>query len=85
LKKWPAVFNVLDRNDIEPTNSVAERGLRGSVIWRRTTQGTRTPEGSVYASRMLSVTETGQKQGRDILLWRGGRRVGLLRRCVTGR
>ncbi|MDP6207039.1 MAG: IS66 family transposase [Roseibacillus sp.] len=67
LKKWPAVFNFLDRNDIDPTNNAAERGLRGSVIWRRTTQGTRTSEGSVYASRMLSVAETCRKQGRDIL------------------
>ena len=67
LKKWPAVFRFLDDPRIEPTNNEAEREIRAGVIWRRTTQGTRSSQGSEYASRMLSVTGTCRKQGRDIL------------------
>lgn len=67
VNKWPAVFNFLDRDGMEPTNNEAEREIRAGVIWRRTTQGTRTATGSTYASRMMSVTATCRKQGRDIL------------------
>ena len=67
IKKWPAVFNFLDRVGLEPTNNEAEREIRAGVIWRRTTQGTRTAMGSTYASRMMSVTATCRKQSRDIL------------------
>lgn len=50
LRQWDAVFRFLDTEDVEPTNNTAEQGLRGAVIWRRTTQGTRTDAGSLQTS-----------------------------------
>jgi transposase len=48
LRQWDAVFRFLDVEGVEPTNNAAERGLRAGVIWRRTTQGTRTDAGTTF-------------------------------------
>jgi len=67
LKLWPAVFNFLTVEGLEPTNNAAERALRGAVIWRRTSQGTRTDEGSQLVGWMLSAVATCRQQHWDIL------------------
>ena len=67
LKLWPAVFNFLDVDGLEPTNNHAERQIRAGVIWRKLTQGTRSDFGSICAARLLSVTTTCRQRGRDAL------------------
>ena len=67
IKKWPAVFRFLDVEGLEPTNNAAERAVRPGVIWRKLAQGTRSDNGSICASRALSVVATCRKQGIDAL------------------
>lgn len=66
LKDWDAVFRFLDTEGVEPTNNDAEQGARGGVLWRRITQGTRSPAGSDFVARMLSATATCRIQERDL-------------------
>jgi len=44
--------------ELPPTNNEAERALRHAVIARRIGYGTRTPEGSLAYSSLLSIIET---------------------------
>ena len=44
--------------ELPPTNNEAERALRHAVIARRIGYGTRTSEGSLAKSSLLSVIET---------------------------
>lgn len=71
LRQWDSVFRFLDTEGVEPTNNTAEQGLRGAVIWRRTTQGTRTDAGSLFASRVLTAVGTCRRQGRRVLDFMG--------------
>ena len=52
---------------VEPTNNSAERGLRFGVLWRHTSFGTHSPEGSRFVERMLTVRDTLRQQQRDVL------------------
>ena len=67
LRQWDAVFRFLETEGVEPTNNAAEQGLRSAVIWRRTTQGTRTDAGSLFVSRVLTAVGTCRRQGRRVL------------------
>ena len=52
---------------VEPTNNAAERALRHAVLWRRTSGGTDSAEGSRFVERMLTVVATCRQQGRTVL------------------
>lgn len=67
VRQWDAVFRFLDAEGVEPTNNAAERSLRGSVLWRRASQGTRTKAGSEFVERMLTVIANCRRQGRSAL------------------
>lgn len=60
-----AYFLFLERDDVEPTNNVAERGLRHGVMHRKLTQGTRGETGQRWLERMLSIRATCHQQGRS--------------------
>jgi len=66
LRQWDAVFRFLDTEGVEPTNNAAERGLRSGVIWRRTTQGSRTDAGSLFVQRMMTATANCRRQARSV-------------------
>jgi transposase len=51
---------------LEPTNNSAERALRHSVIWRRSSHGTQSDHGSRFVERILTVVETCRQQQRPI-------------------
>jgi transposase len=67
LRQWGAVFLFLDVEGVEPTNNTVEQGLRGAVIWRRISQGTRTEAGSRFVQRILTASANCVRQGRDLL------------------
>ena len=67
LRQWDAVFRFLDVEGVEPTNNAAERGLRAGVIWRRTTQGTRTDAGTTFVQRIMTAHANCKRQGRSVL------------------
>jgi hypothetical protein len=54
---------------VEPTNNAAERALRPAVIWRRTSLGTQSAEGSQFVARMLTVVLTLRSQHRNVLAY----------------
>jgi transposase len=51
---------------LEPTNNSAERALRYSVIWRRSSHGTQSEYGSRFVERILTVVETCRQQQRPV-------------------
>ncbi len=58
LNDWEAVVAAVNNPDLPLTNNEAERALRHAVIARRISYGTRTTEGSIAYSSLLSVIET---------------------------
>lgn len=55
---WDAVVAFINHPELPPTNNEAERALRHAVIARNIGFGTRTREGSLAYSSLLSVIET---------------------------
>jgi transposase len=58
LNDWDAVVAFVHHPELPPTNNEAERALRHAVIARNIGFGTRTNEGSLAYSSLLSVIET---------------------------
>jgi len=66
LKIWPALFTFVTVEGVEPTNNAAERSLRGPVIHRKLSHGTRTTDGERFIERALSASVTCRLQGRSL-------------------
>lgn len=66
LKLWPALWTFVTTDGVEPTNNAAERSLRGPVISRRLSQGTRTQDGERFVERALSASVTCRLQHRSL-------------------
>jgi transposase len=66
LKVWPALWTFATHPDVEPTNNPAERALRGPVIHRKLSHGTRSDDGERFAERALSAAETCRQQRRSL-------------------
>jgi transposase len=67
LKVESAMWLFVTTVDVEPTNNAAERAIRPSVIWRRTSFGSQTQGGSNFVQRMLTVVTTLKSQQRNVL------------------
>ena len=63
------LWTFLDHEGIDPTNNAAEQALRHAVIWRKLSFGTKSPAGSRFVERMLTVIETCRRQSRDTFAW----------------
>ena len=66
LKVWPALWTFATHPGVEPTNNPAERALRGPVIHRKLSHGTRTDDGERFAERALSAAATCRQQQRSL-------------------
>jgi hypothetical protein len=69
LKIWPALFTFVTIEGVEPTNNAAERSLRGPVIHRKLSHGTRTDDGERFIERALSASVTCRLQGRSLFAY----------------
>jgi transposase len=69
LKIWPALWTFITTDGVEPTNNAAERSLRGPVISRRLSQGTRTQHGERFVERALSASVTCRLQHRSLFAY----------------
>jgi hypothetical protein len=67
LNVEPALWLFVSVEGVEPTNNAAERAIRPAVIWRRTSFGSQTQDGSTFVSRMLTVVTTLKSQHRNVL------------------
>lgn len=52
---------------VEPTNNTAERALRGVVVTRKTSFGSRSKRGAHAFARLLSIIMTWERQGKEFL------------------
>jgi len=78
-EKW--LWTFVDVEGVEPTNNVGERAERQGVLWRKTSGGTASGQGSRFVERVLTVVLTCHQQGKNVLeylgecirAWRHGR------------
>jgi transposase len=66
LEHRAALWTFVDPRGIEPTNNHAERELRGFVLWRKLTFGSRSERGTRFAANIKSVVHTCRKQHRHV-------------------
>jgi transposase len=64
-----ALFRYAVEPGVPPTNNHAERELRGFVLWRKRTAGTRSDRGDRFAERIMTVVHTLRKQERHVLAY----------------
>ena len=69
LKIWPALWTFAEVEGVEPTNNAAERSLRGPVIQRKLSHGTRSEDGERFIERALSASVTCRLQGRPLFAY----------------
>lgn len=60
-----ALFRFLFDPAVEPTNNLAERSIRHSVLSQRLSQGSRSPWGRQWNERIFTVIGSCRKQGRS--------------------
>ena len=69
IKVWPALWTFVSVEGVEPTNNPAERALRGPVIHRKLSHGTRSDDGERFAERVLSAAATCRLQDRSLFAY----------------
>jgi transposase len=69
LKVWPALWTFTTIDGVQPTNNPAERALRGPVIHRKLSHGTRSHNGERFAERALSAAATCRQQHRSLFTY----------------
>jgi transposase len=67
LELEPALWTFAYVEGVEPTNNAAEHRIRHGVMWRKTSFGTDSPNGSRFVERILTVVTTLRMQGRNVL------------------
>jgi hypothetical protein len=67
LKRFNDLFTFILHEGVEPTNNIAERGIRPAVQWRKICFGNRSDNGAVLTARLLTVTRTCWLQTRNSL------------------
>jgi transposase len=67
LKLKHALWTFIYKTGLEPTNNLAEQILRRIVIWRKTSFGTQSPEGTLYLERIMTVVASCKLQNRNVL------------------
>ncbi|RVU42111.1 IS66 family transposase [Lujinxingia sediminis] len=65
--KHVMLWAFLDHEDVEPTNNRAERALRGPVIQRKLSWGSKSEAGLRLMERLWTAAETCRRQGRSLL------------------
>ena len=69
LKVLPALWTFVEIKGVEPTNNVAERALRGPVIYRKLSLGSQSERGERTIERLLSASVTCRLQGRSLFAY----------------
>src|SRR6202035_1567439 len=69
LNIWPALWTFATVKGVHPTNNAAERSLRGPVIHRKLSHGTRSQDGERFIERALSASVTCRLQRRSLFAY----------------
>jgi transposase len=64
-REMASLWVFLREHGVEPTNNLAERGLRFGVIWRKTSHGTDSEQGNRWVERTLSLRQTCRQLGQS--------------------
>jgi Leucine-rich repeat (LRR) protein len=64
-EQW--LWTFVDVEGVEPTNNEAERSERHGVLWRKTSGGTDSAQGSRFVERVVRVVETCRRRGQKVL------------------
>jgi hypothetical protein len=67
LKVETALWLFVEVSDLEPTNNSAERAIRPAVLWKKTSFGSQSENGSIFVARMLTVVSSLRLQNRSVL------------------
>jgi len=67
LKLETALWTFVRVPGVEPTNNEAERVLRHAVIWRKTSFGTQSDQGTTFVERILTAAGSLRLQRRNVL------------------
>jgi transposase len=68
ILQWEkCLWTFVDVPGLEPTNNFGERCIRHAVMYRKTSFGTQSEQGSRFVERIFTVTTTLKLQGRDVL------------------
>jgi len=67
IKHREDLFRFVDNPKIEPTNNLAERGLRHAVVMRKISGGSRSDKGAETTAKLLSVMQTIKIQEGNII------------------
>ncbi|MBI4950784.1 MAG: transposase, partial [Myxococcales bacterium] len=67
LRHFHALWTFVYHEGVDPTNNAAEHKVRHGVLWRKTSYGTQSAEGSRFVERILTVHATLRQQSRSIV------------------
>ena len=67
LKVETALWLFVEVENLEPTNNSAERAIRPAVLWKKTSFGSQSENGSIFVARMLTVVSSLRSQNRNVL------------------
>ena len=66
---WPALWTFTTTPGVQPTNNAAERSLRGPVMHRKLSHGTRSANGERFIERAPSASVTCRLQHRSLFAY----------------
>ncbi len=67
LNRYENLWTFVYTKGVEPTNNLAERGLRHAVIWRNLSHGSQSEIGERFVERVMTVAMTLKLQARNTL------------------
>jgi len=67
LEHRAALFTFAHEIGVEPTNNHAERALRPFVLWRKTSYGSQSERGRLFAQRVMTAAHSLRLQKRSVL------------------
>ncbi len=67
MKVETALWLFVEVEELEPTNNSAERAIRPAVLWKKTSFGSQSENGSIFVARMLTVVSSLRSQNRNVL------------------
>jgi transposase len=80
LNRFETLWTFLFQENLEPTNNLAERGLRPAVIYRKLTGGSQSEWGMTFIERLLTITCTFRQRAMNVFTFL----IGIFRAHIFG-